>query len=152
VEVVHPEDATVPLRPAAGGYFVGAIVLGDALGALSVAVAWVVFYPIAFGLLGYLVVKTIDLPLRRYGAESWPIVGCAAIAWAVGYGAQQLCGDQMAPSIRTVLTAGTATGAMLLILDKWQQVSLRTMKAALAGSPSEPSAAPSSPRDSTPTD
>jgi hypothetical protein len=115
-----------------GGYVIGAQTLGDSIGPLSVAVAWATFYPLAFALLGYLVVRTISLPLGRYIRESWGIIACASIAWAVGFTIQAVAGG-LEPWIRMVVCAIAAMGAMLVLLDKWQGFSFRTMKAALAG-------------------
>jgi hypothetical protein len=126
------------------GYILGAKVLGDAIGVLSVAVAWATFYPLAFALLGYIIVKTIHLPLGRYARESWPIIACAALAWALGYAAYLACGSHMLPPIRAVITGTVAMATMLIVLDKWQHVSFRTMKAALSGD-SPPPPTPSDP-------
>jgi O-antigen/teichoic acid export membrane protein len=114
------------------GYVLGAKLLGGELGVLSVAIAWATFYPLAFVLLGYLIVKTIDLPLGRYGRESLPIVACAVISWTAGYGAQLACGDRLVPWARVVVTGAAALAVMLVLLDKWQGFSFRTMKAAIA--------------------
>src|SRR5262249_8570255 len=45
-------------------FVIGALALGHRLGFLSVAVAWAAGYPLAFAVLAYLVVRSIELPLR----------------------------------------------------------------------------------------
>ena len=65
-------------------FWIGAKLLGPSIGFLSVAVAWAIGYPIAFAVLVYLVVKTIDLPLRRYIRETWGVVASCGLGIAVG--------------------------------------------------------------------
>ena len=47
-------------------FVAGALVLGDRLGFLSVAVAWAIGYPIAFAVLMYTIITTIELPVAAY--------------------------------------------------------------------------------------
>jgi len=113
-----------------GGYVIGAEVLGDELGPLSVAIAWAVFYPLAFALLAYLVVKTIDLDLRRFVAETWGILACNAIAAAAAFGAQLACGG-LEPWVRMIITTVVLGGVLIVILDKWQGLSFRSLKSSM---------------------
>jgi len=45
-------------------FLISGLVLVDRIGFLSVAVAWTAGYPLAFAVLAYLVVRSIDLPVR----------------------------------------------------------------------------------------
>jgi O-antigen/teichoic acid export membrane protein len=115
-----------------GGYFLGAIFLGDRLGPLSVAVAWATFYPIAFAMLAVLVIVSTQLSLRAYVAASWGIVACAAIAYAAGFGVQQLAAP-LPPWARVIVVAATSFAVLGVLLDRWQGLSLKAMKTAVRG-------------------
>ncbi|HET7501013.1 MAG TPA: oligosaccharide flippase family protein, partial [Kofleriaceae bacterium] len=67
-----------------GSFLVGASLLGDRYGLLSVALAWAIGYPIAFAALSYLVVRSINLPLGAYVRGSWGIIGCCLAGLAAG--------------------------------------------------------------------
>jgi O-antigen/teichoic acid export membrane protein len=114
------------------GYVIGALTLGDALGPLSVAVAWAVFYPIAFALLAYVVAKTIALPKREYLRATVGLFGCAGAAWLAG-AAVQLAMASTSPFLRLVASSSVALLVMTVLVDRWQGLSYRTMKTALDG-------------------
>jgi len=58
-------------------FVLGAVVLGDRLGLLSVAVAWAVGYPLAFAMLIYLVAHMTQLSILDYLRSGAGIVACA---------------------------------------------------------------------------
>lgn len=111
-------------------FVIGALGLGDRLGFLSVAVAWAVGYPLAFVVLAYLVVRSIDLPVRPYLRASSGIVGCCAggalgglaVSWALA-GA----GDAM----RMVAIGSTSLALTVALLAVWQKITPRSIAAAL---------------------
>jgi O-antigen/teichoic acid export membrane protein len=111
-------------------FVIGALCLGDTLDFLSVAVAWAVGYPLAFAVLGYLVVRSIDLPLAPYLRASSGIFGCCAggalaglaVSWALA-GA----GDV----VRLLGIGLTALAVILALLVVWQRITPRSIAAAL---------------------
>lgn len=113
-----------------GGYIIGAEVLGDQFKAMSVAIAWAVFYPLAFGILAYLVVKTIHLDTRRFLAETWGIIACNAIAGVAAFLAQLACGGLPAWA-RMIVVIVVLGGVLIPLLDKWQGLSFRSMKSSM---------------------
>lgn len=113
-----------------GGYIVCAELLGDRFDVLSVAIAWATFYPVAFALLAFLVVKTINLPLRRYVQETWGIVACNAIAAAAAFGVQLAAGG-LEPWARMISSAVVFFALLLVLLDRWQNLSFRTLKSSM---------------------
>jgi len=109
-----------------GGFVLSAWLLGDALGPVSVAVGWSVAYPLAFGVLAYLVAVSIRLPLGRYVRCCWGIVACCAAGAAAGALTWPFTGD-MRPGMRMVLEAGLATAVMGFFLAYWQDVRPRAI-------------------------
>jgi O-antigen/teichoic acid export membrane protein len=111
-------------------FVIGALSLGDQLGFLSVAVAWAVGYPLAFAVLAYLVVRSIDLPIAPYLRASSGILGCCAggalaglvVSWALA-GA----GD----AVRMVGIGLTSLAVTLALLVVWQRITPRSIAAAL---------------------
>ena len=65
-------------------FWLGARLLGPSIGFLSVAVAWAIGYPLAFAALSYLVIATIDLPIRDYVRGTWGIVVTCVAGLGVG--------------------------------------------------------------------
>lgn len=114
------------------GLFVGfAVVLGEELGLLSVAVAWAVGYPLAFLVLGFLVVRTVALPLRMYLRESWGVVGCCLAGGVAGLVVMLALGD--ASRFVRMVGVGTASlGVTVALLATWQKITPRSIKAAVS--------------------
>jgi O-antigen/teichoic acid export membrane protein len=94
--VGHPERTFRYMSVAAVAmplmFILGAVVLGDRLGFESVAIAWVIGYPIAFTILMYMVIKTL---------------GWSAIAYTRAFGGVALC----------MLAAGIVAGLVHSVLD-----------------------------------
>lgn len=112
-------------------YVVGAVALEDH-GPVSVAVAWSVGYPLAFVWLGYLVYRSIHLPLARYGRAAGGIVLCAAAGWAVGEGLSWVLPDTM-PVLRASAIGGVAFAVLAGSLAVWQGITPKSIKAAMKG-------------------
>ncbi len=111
-------------------FVAGAVLLGDELGLLSVAVGWAVGYPIAFGVLMYLVARSIRLPLGRYARAAGGVLGCAAAGLAVGVSVSLLIGHVSAV-LDLVASGGSALVVMFLLLAYWQDVHPRSIMASL---------------------
>lgn len=104
-----------------GAFWLGAVVLGDRLGFLSVAVAWAIGYPLAFAALAYLVVRTIRVPVRDY------VAGCAGIILSCGAGIGAGFGvAALVPALDRVahmlLVGGASLAVTLGLLATWQQI------------------------------
>jgi O-antigen/teichoic acid export membrane protein len=112
-------------------YVVGAAALRD-LGPISVAIAWSVGYPIAFLWLGYLVHKSIDLPLARYARAAFGILACGAIAWAAGYALGWILPDPV-PGLRAIVIGSVSFAVLALLLAYWQGITPRMVKSAMKG-------------------
>ncbi|MCA9674451.1 MAG: oligosaccharide flippase family protein [Kofleriaceae bacterium] len=116
------------------GFVLFAWLLGPVMGVHSVALAWTVFYPIAFGVLAYQVVKTTALPVGAYLRASAGIAACALIAGVVGLGTRVLV-DGLGTGARFGIVAGVTVVVMLTLLVTWQGFTPRSLKASLAGDP-----------------
>jgi O-antigen/teichoic acid export membrane protein len=119
-----------------GMFWLGAWLLGPYFsterGLLSVAVAWAVGYPLAFFVLGYLVVKSIELPVGEYLRRSWGMVGCC-LAGAIAGFAVSLALPDAGHVVRMVAVGGTSIAVMLVLVVTWQKITPKSIKAALGG-------------------
>lgn len=115
-----------------GMFVLSAVLLGDRLGFLSVAVGWAVGYPLAFLVLMYLVVKSIDLPVRRYLKSAWGIVGCC-LAGLIAGEAVSLAMRSAGPFMRMVSVGGTAIFVMGIFLVTWQKITPGSIGKSLKG-------------------
>lgn len=120
-------------------FLLGAYVLGPQLttpsqahGLLSVAIAWAVGYPLAFAVLGWIVVKAIDLPVGAYLRASWGMIGCCAAGALTGLGVSWALVGQ-ADLVRLFAVGGSALVVMLGLLVTWQKITPRSIKAAIKG-------------------
>jgi O-antigen/teichoic acid export membrane protein len=115
--------------------FIGcAIVLGPRFDYLSVAIAWAVGYPIAFCVLAYLALRTIEYSGIAYLRRVMGIPMCAALAIIPGAFARWLVAP-LVPWARLLLVAATTMGALGVLLAYLQGISPRTIKAAMKGPP-----------------
>jgi len=113
-------------------FVIGALALGDRLGLLSVAVAWAAGYPLAFLVLAYLVVRSIDLPLGPYLRAAAGIFGCCAggglaglaVSWAVA---------SSSDAVRMVVVGLSSLAVMIALLAVWQRITPRSIARALRG-------------------
>jgi len=113
-------------------YIAFAVVLGDQLGFESVAVAWAVGYPLAFAVLAWLAVYTLDWSLGAYARSVGGVAWCMIAAGVVGWGVHWVLGGQL-PAIRLALVAITVTGVTGLLLAYTQGISLRSAMRSMRG-------------------
>jgi hypothetical protein len=116
-------------------YALGAITLGSSLGYESVAVAWAVGYPIAFAILMYMVVKTINWSAvayaRAFGGVALCMLGAGVVAWGVHYAV----GTRLGMGLRFLITAVTVIGTSGLLLAYTQGLTLRSAMASMREPP-----------------
>jgi hypothetical protein len=113
-----------------GAFVVGAKLLGPSIGFLSVAVAWAFGYPIAFAVLGYIVVRTIDLRVRDYVRDTWGIIATCAIGCGVGFAVDYATGDS-SDVVRLIAIGGSALATIVFLLVTWQKFTPRSIRDAL---------------------
>ncbi len=111
-------------------FVVGAELLGERFGLLSVAIAWAVGYPLAFLVLSYLVVKTLALPLRVYLHACWGIIGCCAAGFVAGWGLSYALSDA-GDYVRMTAIGGTSIVVTLALLVVWQKITPRSIAASV---------------------
>lgn len=126
----HPERTLRYMVIAAitvpGMFVVSANLLGDHVGFLSVAIGWAVGYPIAFGALGYLVVKAVRLPMRDYLIGSWGIVGCCLGGFVAGLVVKQFLGS-VSDAARMTMVAVMSLIVTVALLATWQKITPRSI-------------------------
>jgi teichuronic acid exporter len=113
-----------------GSFVLSANLLGARFGLLSVAIAWAAGYPIAFAALSYLVVRSIDLPIRDYLRGSWGIIGCCLAGLAAGL-AVSLALPNARDATRLFTVGGAALAVTITLLATWQKITPRSIIAAL---------------------
>lgn len=113
-------------------FVVGALVLGDRIGFLSVAVAWAAGYPLAFLVLAYLVVRSIDLPLGPYLRASAGIFGCCGVGALAGLAVSWALANS-SDGVRMVAVGLTSLAVILGLLAVWQRITPRSIASALRG-------------------
>lgn len=124
-------------------FLLAAVVLGPSLGYLSVAIAWAVGYPIAFGVLIWLAVQTLDWTPWAYLRSVWGVAGCMLVAMLLGTGVNYVALEFLPPAAALVITAAVVVLATGLLLAYTQGLSLRTAKRALQGDPTADLSSPS---------
>jgi O-antigen/teichoic acid export membrane protein len=124
--------ATV-LMPVA--YISGAGLLGPRFGTVSVAIAWVVAYPLEFALLVRFGLSVAQLSLIRYLATLVGIAACAPPAVLAGLGVRQLT-SALPATFRLLMESATVLLVIGLLLASWQKLSPRTAWQALRSSSS----------------
>lgn len=122
---------TMPLM-----FVIGALTLGDRLGFASVAVAWAVGYPIAFGVLIYLATATLGWSVAQYGRAVAGVAGCLLGAGAVA-GAVRFAMAAQPAGIKLLATAGVVVFAAGMLLAYTQGLTLRGALRALREPPAE---------------
>jgi O-antigen/teichoic acid export membrane protein len=113
-------------------YVAFAALLGPRLGYESVAIAWAVGYPLAFAVLAWLAVYTLDWSFREYLKSVRGIAACMAAAGVVGWGVRWGLAGQL-PAIRLVLVAIAVAGVTGLLLAYTQGISLRSAMRSMRG-------------------
>jgi O-antigen/teichoic acid export membrane protein len=115
-----------------GSFIASANLLGPSIGVESIAVAWAVGYPIAFAVLGYLVVRTTDLPLREYVRGTWGVVACCFAGFVAGLGASYAM-TGAPPAARLIGISATALAVTFLLVGYWQKITPRSVARSLKG-------------------
>ena len=113
-----------------GMFIVCANVFGARFGFLSVAFGWAIGYPLAFGVLSYLVVKAINLPLREYLKASIGIVGCALGGLVVGLVAS-VATRGLGDGARMAIVGGGSVVGTFGLLSTWQKITPRSIAASM---------------------
>jgi O-antigen/teichoic acid export membrane protein len=107
-------------------FVVAAIVLGDSLGMMSVAVAWAIGYPIAFAVLLWLTVYSIDWSVAAYLRSIGGVMACMIGGALVG-GAVHWAIDGFEPVVRLVATGAAIVLSTGSLLAYTQGISIRSM-------------------------
>ncbi|MGE0397693.1 MAG: oligosaccharide flippase family protein [Kofleriaceae bacterium] len=115
-----------------GSFVLFAWLLGPYAGVISVPIAWAVGYPIAFGVLQYLVANSIDLPIGRYLRSCWGIVGCCLAGFAVGL-AVSLAIPDASDGTRLAAIGGSAVVVMFGLVATWQKITPRSIARSVRG-------------------
>jgi teichuronic acid exporter len=115
-----------------GSFLIGAGLLGDHFGMLSVAIAWAFGYPIAFAALSYLVTRSIHLQTREYLRGSGGIVGCCLAGLAAGVAAS-IALDGWSDVVRMIAISGVALAVTFALVVWWQRITPRSIMAAIKG-------------------
>jgi teichuronic acid exporter len=113
-------------------FVIGAFALGGRLGFLSVAVAWTAGYPLAFFVLAYLVVRSIDLPLTSYLRACGGIVACCVAGALAGLAMLWALAD-VSDGVRMVAVGLTSLAVTIVLLATWQGITPRSIASALRG-------------------
>jgi O-antigen/teichoic acid export membrane protein len=119
-------------------FLLAAAALGPSMGVLSVAIAWAVGYPIAFGVLMWLAIQTLEWTPWAFLRSIGGVAGCMVGAMLIGLAVRYAVGDLVPDGARLAIVAGVIVGATGLLLAYTQGLSLRTAKRALRGDPAEP--------------
>ncbi len=113
-------------------FVLGAALLGPVMGFESVAVAWAIGYPIAFGVLLWLALTTLALPARQFLRAVVGVPLCAAAAIAVGF-AVSLAADGLPALGHLIVTGGAILGVLAALLAYTQGLSVAAALRSLKG-------------------
>jgi teichuronic acid exporter len=94
------------------------------LGYLSVAVGWAAGYPIAFGVLAYIVIRLLEIEAVDFLRRIWRIAAWAALATAVGLAVAAAVGDQTA-GVRVLAAALAYFTVFLFFLARMEGMTPR---------------------------
>lgn len=118
-------------------YIVGSLLLRDHVGFLAVPIAWAVGYPIAFGVLVYFAVYTLEWSALAYLRQVLGVIFCLLVAAAVAAGVHFLLESQTA-ALRLLVTSGVYLAVMGVLLAYTQGISINSVRRSLAASDPEP--------------
>jgi O-antigen/teichoic acid export membrane protein len=128
-------------------YVTGALLLGPAMNFESVAVAWVIGYPIAFAVLVFMATYTLGWSVGQYISQIGGVALCMIGGGVVAALAHLLMGG-VPGAIRLVVVSGVVVLVSGLLLAYTQGISLRSAKRALsAPSDEEPPVVDAPPAD-----
>ncbi len=111
---------TMPLM-----YIAGAMLLGDAVGFESVAIAWAVGYPVAFCVLVYMATHTLGWSALKYARAVFGVAACLVGAGVLGAAGHYALGD-MSPAVKLFVTAAVVIGSTGIFLAYTQGLTLRS--------------------------
>ncbi|HTM20660.1 MAG TPA: oligosaccharide flippase family protein [Kofleriaceae bacterium] len=117
-----------------GLYVLFAELFGDQAGFLSVAMAWVAGYPIAFLVLAYLTMAQLELRARDYLRRIIGVIACIAAGGLVGAGVQWALRDA-APGLRLGVMAVAIVATTLALIGRFQGMTLSFLRRSLRGEP-----------------
>ena len=126
--VVYTATAAIALPIS---YIVGARLLGDQVGFVSVAWAWAVGYPIAFAVLAWMALGVLDLPLRAYLGAIVSVTACVALGALAGWGVHLAIAARTGAGLTLLATTITIVGVTGLALAYGLGLSPRTAMRAL---------------------
>ncbi len=126
--VVYTATAAIALPIS---YIVGARLLGDQVGFVSVAWAWAVGYPIAFAVLAWMALGVLDLPLRAYLGAIVSVTACVALGALAGWGVHLAIASRTGAGLTLLATTITIVGVTGLALAYGLGLSPRTAMRAL---------------------
>jgi O-antigen/teichoic acid export membrane protein len=119
-------------------YWLGAVTLGDQFGVergfISVTIAWAVGYPIAFGVLMWLVTHTLGWSIGAYLRSVAGVIACMFAALFVALGVHYVLGGQPA-LIRFLATVAAVLLVSAFSLAYTQGISIRSVKSSMRGEP-----------------
>lgn len=115
-------------------FILGAVLLGDRMGFLSVAVAWGVGYPFAFAVLMWLAVNTLQWSSWAYARAVGGVALCMVAAALLGLGPHHLI-TGIPPGVRLLITSVVIVGVAAVLLAYTQKLSLRTAFRAMKAKP-----------------
>ena len=118
-------------------YVLGAVVLGDAVGFESVAIAWAVGYPIAFSVLIYMATHTLGWSAITYARRVLGVAFCMIAAGAVAAATRYALGNAE-PIVRLVATAAVTLVVSGLLLAYTQHLTVRSALRSLREAPADP--------------
>jgi O-antigen/teichoic acid export membrane protein len=116
-------------------FLLGAVLLGPSTSFLSVAVAWAAGYPIAFGVLIWLAVQTLDWTPWAFLRAVAGVAGCVFGAMLLGMGVRYALAHLVPDWALLGIVAGVIAVVTGLLLAYTQGLSLRTARRALQGDP-----------------
>lgn len=115
-----------------GSFMLFAWLLGPYAGVISVPIAWAVGYPVAFGVLQYLVAHSIDLPVGRYLRSCWGIVGCCLAGFVVGFAVSHSM-PAASDGVRLAAIGSSSVVVMFGLVATWQKITPRSIARSLKG-------------------
>ena len=127
LNVVYASVATVVLSVC---FVVSANVLGDRFGSASVAIGWLVGYPIAFMVLISMAFSILGMPSRKLYARLAGIGACG-LASTLLAGLTKWAAMDLSVPVRAALIAIVMFGSYAAFLSRFQGISVRSIRSAL---------------------
>jgi O-antigen/teichoic acid export membrane protein len=114
-------------------FVISAVTLGRWIGYHSVAVAWVIGYPVAFAVLLYMALQVLELPSREFARRVGGIPLCALPACALSY-AVHVATAGFHPGIQFAASTAVMLGGFAALLARFQGITVRSVVRSLRGS------------------